>query len=302
MQTKIIFSQEFAVFFLLLLTAGYEKNTDDRFAFDEEAITQFLNLVQQEKVLSDFVKVLQQLPVEPAAYVRLAHYVLCSPESVSGPFSNVKQNKIAQQWWDDGAKKSLQIIIKNESVQKILNNHQQRLNAIPDYTKECLLKELQQVIDFLHLSFVDAPALCLHVNGFERLGRATNYNGKQKLVVAPIMAGAIAWRSVRHEFLHFIIKKIFPHQLGYQYGITPVPEEYKNDPVRVQFEENCVAALSLFFLPEPSRQNNRRYFHDRGFLRIDELVEFFSIHCQNAREPLSAELLQQLCQQLQKNK
>lgn len=298
MLSQIYFSKEFATFFLLLLAAGYEEKTEDRFAFDEETIAEFFDLLRKEKVLSDFILSLQQLPIEPNAYIRLAHYVLGSPESV-GPFSDAKQNEAAQQWWSGDAKNALQTIIKNESVQNILNNHQQRLSAILDYTNECLLKELQQVVDFFHLSLADTPAFCLHVNGFERLGRATNYAGEQKLVVAPIVVGAIAWRSVRHEFFHLILKKIFPHQKDYQYGVTPVPEEYKNDSARVRFEENCVAALSLFFLPEPSRQNNHHYLRDRGFSRIDELVEFFTSHCQNTDEPLSAELLQQLCRQLQ---
>lgn len=301
MSHQIAISHEFSTFFLLLLSAGYEKNTEGRLAFDEESITRFLELVQQEQLLSNFVRSIQQLSLVPTEYIRLAHYVLRSPESSPGPFSDAKQNEVVRQWWNGGAENALQTIIKNESVHNILNNHHKRLNTIPDYTNECLLKELQPVADFLHLSSTDTPTVYLQVNGFERFGRATNYAGQRQWIVAPVMTGTIAWRSVRHEFLHLILKKIFPHHHDYQYGITPVSEEYKNDSARVQFEENCVAALSLFFLSDQSRPSNHRYFRDRGFSRIDELVAFFITHCHHAGEPLSAALLQQLCQQLQKS-
>ncbi len=292
----------FAIF-LIINAAGYnyENNPKGMHPLRIDFRNKAANLILKNKIFSDVVATIKKIPLSPDDYVRLANFTMMSKLA-----RNLNQNK-ADRLMSVHLKKLLRQfnkVLKSPIITQLFNQYCRALLNIPDYSRGAFSSHLHPVLDFFHLESSVIRRIKIHLNLLESYSRGTNYYMSEGgyISVSLDLQNRISWPTVRHEFMHILLKKII--RLGGSIEdklIIATDKNYQDDLPRVKFDENFVLAANLFFIgDENKRKNNLKYFYDNGFRNIYTFYEFIETNFAKSNKKLSNRIISELAKEFVK--
>ncbi|MDP2638875.1 MAG: hypothetical protein Q8P06_01755 [Candidatus Azambacteria bacterium] len=271
--------------FLIINAADYdyENNPEGMHPIREDFRNKATVLISKNKVFSDIIATIKKMSMPSSDYVRLANFIM-TPKLAHG-----SNKKLLGQF---------NRVIKSPIVNPLFNQYCTALLNIPDYSKKAFSSYLHPVLDFFHLKPLDIGRIKIHLNLLESYSRGTNYyaSGGGYISTSLDLQSRISWPTVRHEFMHILLKKIIRLEKSIENKLLlSAGKDYRDDIPRVKFDENFILAANLFFIgDENKRKNNLKYFYDKGFRDIHTFYEFIETNFAKSNKKLSSKMISEL--------
>lgn len=273
--------------FLMINAAGYDYENNPkgmhplRMDFRDKAAA----LISENKIFSDAVAIIKKIPLSPDDYVRLANFIMM-PKLVRA--SNQTKKLLSQ----------FDKMVKLPVINKLFNQYCEALSNISDYSKNVFSLHLRPVLDFFHLKSSVKNNIRIHLNLLESYSRGTNYYTPEGSYISASLdlQDCISWPTVRHEFMHILLKKIIRLRSSIENKLAiAVNRDCRDEISRVKFDENFILAANLFFIEdEDRRKNNLKYFYDNGFRDIHTFYKFIETNFVKSNKKLSNHIISEL--------
>ena len=271
MKTKLEPNKKLFTIFLLINAAGYnyENNPGGMHPLRKHFRKVFRDSLGADPVAKRLVKPIRSMPLVSDEYIRLANLVML-PQEYKDIYKDRTKSRLINQIWN---KELLNFnkILESTALEKLFSDYCDALETIPTYETEYYYQQFKKVLDFFHLSENIPLNINVHLNLLDSYSRGTNYfTPKDKYISCSLdYNNEISWKTVRHEFMHIILKQVFKDDLSNRQVDIPVNKNYANESLRVKFDENFVLAANSFFLKtQTERVNNLKYINDHGYKKI----------------------------------
>lgn len=294
MEINLTPNKNLFLIFLLINAAGYDYENNPK--GERETRKRFRKkakqLVNQYSEIQEFIKIIQKTKIPNSEYVRLANLIMLSKNSTNLPKDISSQIK---HQFDEVSK--LEVITNlfreyTKDVENTLNN----LKA------NCFDEELNKTLNFFNLSEENIKInLQIHLNLLESYCRGTNYFDDNNQIISTSLDfdEKISWQTVRHEFMHILLKSVFKNNLKDIDIEIPVDQDYSQDDLRVKFDENFILAANLFFIDEQEKRDcNLKYFYDRGYGKIHKFYSLIEEYFVKSKSKLSDEILNEFARKI----
>lgn len=283
--------------FLIINSAGYkyENNPAGQHPLRSKMVAEFFNIIKQEPKQIRLLSQIKDLPCSSNEYIRLINLLFKTQDN--DPFFDSKNIKVIKNIFITNIKE----LEKSTAIKNLYKQYCSDIKNYTDLRKYCK-KELERVIKFFNLkSSAINLIIQTHLNLLDSFQRGTNYNnGKTKIISFSLnFDNNINWQTVRHEFMHLLLKNKYHNDLTKSNIVLPVGKGYLQDSVRVKFEENFIYAANLFFIPEQKkRDSNLKYFFDSGYTRIYEFYNLIDDYFIKHKYALSSSTLNNFVKEL----
>jgi len=283
--------------FLLINEAGYcyENNSKGEHETRKKFRKKTKESINKYPEIMKFVKIIKKTKMPTNEYVRLVNLVIplknkidlskfCEDKNISKKIKN-QFNKIS----------------KIKKIDDLFNEYKKDLKDIQNYKVDNFNKELNKVLNFFHLDKNIKLDINIHLNLLESYYRGTNYSTNSNQIISTSLDfdNKINWQTVRHEFMHLLLKKIFKNDLENKKIIISVNKNYSRDNLRVKFEENFILAANLFFLDEQKKRDcNLKYFYNCGYKKIYIFYSLIEDYFIKSKQKLSNKLLDEFLMQI----
>lgn len=277
--------------FLTINAAGYdyENNPKGMHSLRKDFRNKITGLISKNKVFSDIISIIKRIHLPSDDYMRLANFIMM-PKLAPGS--------------DQKLLKQFNKVIKLPIINQLFNQYCRALSNIPDYSRDAFFSNLRPVLNFFHLKSSVIRRVKIHLNLLESYSRGTNYYTPEGSYISTSLdlQDCISWPTVRHEFMHILLKKIVRLRGSIESKLTiAVNKDYQDDIPRVKFDENFILAANLFFISdENKRKNNLKYFYDNGFRDIYAFFEFIEVNFAKSNKKLSNQIISELAQKFVK--
>ncbi|MCX6812983.1 MAG: hypothetical protein NTV77_00605 [Candidatus Azambacteria bacterium] len=289
--------------FLIINAAGYdyENNPNGVHPLRIDFRNKTANLILKNEIFSDIVATIKKIPLPSDDYVCLANFIMMpklarnSNKDKTDKLVSVHLKKLLEQF---------NKIIKSPIINQLFNKYCRTLSNIPNYSKSNFSSHLCPVLDFFHLRPSIIRRIKIHLNLLESCSRGTNYYMSESgyISVSLDLQNHISWPTVRHEFMHILLKKIIRLEGSIENKLAiAVDKNYQDASPRVKFDENFVLAANLFFIgDENKRKNNLKYFYDKGFYNIYTFYKFIETNFAKSNKKLSNRIISELVKEFVK--
>ena len=201
---------------------------------------------------------------------RLGNLALISDKKYSLVKNKQKNALILRKWRE--IRPLIKKVSKFDFFESLFKEYCLEINKLGDLKRGKIRNELSRVLRFFKLSNNIFKVADVNINLLDSYNRGTNYNIAKRPIISCSLTtdNKMNWATLRHEFMHLILKKIFKDKIGDKNKSLPVNTDYLRDNFRAKFDENFILAANLFFIKEETkRQNNLKFFYAKGFKRIN---------------------------------
>jgi len=288
------------VIFLLINAAGYnyENNPLGFHPIRKYFRQKIRNLSKKDTIIHEGIKIIKSFPLRSEEYIRLVNLVVLPDEYLS-LFDNIDKSKAIYKKW----KKILPIfnnIVNKKEIDIFFKDYSKKIKGLPEYKINRFKKEFLSVIKFFNLRILPLK-IKTHLNLLDSYNRGTNYFTKnsQYICLSLNIKNKINWATLKHEFMHILLKYLFKNELRNLKISIPVNKNYAKDNLRTKFDENFILAANTFFLKDKNKQeNNLKYYYDHGFRKINTFKFFIEENFVKNKKRLSSARLNELVKQL----
>lgn len=303
MKIRIKPNKKLFTIFLLINAAGYnyETNTGGMHSIRKQFREKIFRIFSSNLLIKKFIRLIRDLPLPSNEYIRLANWIMLPQKNLLFLYNNQKKDQLICQKYSKIIPVFNQIL-KLKEIKKLFQEYCNELKFLSDYQAKKIVAEFQKVLRFFLLSpRTISLNIYIHINLLDSYNRGTNYyySRWQYISCSLDINNKISWKTIRHEFMHLLLKKIFKDDLKNKSLSIPVNKNYVKDNLRVKFEENFILATNLFFITDQKKRNNNlRFYYDKGYKKIFKFYNFIEDNFSKSRRSLSSQLLNYLIQKL----
>lgn len=212
---------------------------------------------------------------KPDAYRRFINYFLLKPD-----------------------KKSRELVNEFTKVFKInfyfqnlyLHDLKAYKDAFPVSTKQ-LVRETLNFLNLKNKAFRDG--ISITINLFDQANKGSLHkNGNVYIIsVSPNINHKISRATVRHELLHYLLKKLVTKNFSKLAFNLPVNKNYQSDPFRTRLDEYIVRAINSYFISKELGQEwlkvvLKKEIND-GFTQMGRVYDFIDFTLAQKKQTLN---------------
>lgn len=176
----------------------------------------------------------------------------------------------------------IEYLSKDEEMNLLFEEYCQKIGEqnILDYDEKTIENELSKVLKLFSLPRNFFQEIFCHLNLLESYQRGTNYFIDNHYTISSSLCfdGTLNRRTIRHEFMHLIFKKI-----------TGSESDYSEE-----FEESFVTVANLFFVEENKRSNNIKFYFDNGYFKPQEVYNLINKNFIRNKKVLTKDLINEI--------
>ncbi len=248
---KINFTSRYKFFFIFLVInlLGYKQENNPagmhpiRIKAKKLQVTNFLLLNKVKKLLKKIFK-------NTSEYPGIANLFLTPGIKI---FEDEGQNKKVKNLFKNQLKPLLAQLNQDKQIKSFYR--ETYLPAINKLTSDKNNRKLQNLakdtLKFLRLKPKDINLdIEVFINLLDSYSRGTNYfkKGKKYIFSSLTFKNKISWDTIRHEFLHLILKELNKKRYDDKSIKLPVNKDYAKDDFRTKLDEYLVRAINIIII------------------------------------------------------
>lgn len=269
MKINIIPNKQLFAIFFLINAAGYDYEGNSQGMHPVRRLFREKVMGYNSRGIEKIVGLIRQMPLPKDQLNRLANLMFVSDKKYS-LVENKRKNALILRKWNE-VYPLIKKFIRSDIFDLLFKDYVKTVSGLKMLKSSEILNQIRKVLKFFNLSVNLFEKVDININLFDGYSRGTNYFNAKKPIIScsPNLKNKLSLGTIRHEFMHLILKKIFREKFLGNKKRLPVNKNYYRDSFRVKFDENFILAANLFFVREEvKRQNNLKFFHDKGFKKI----------------------------------